>query len=228
MSLYLWLNIITFGTFFLSFDKKVAFYKHFKALFISIVINALIFIPWDCYFTSIGIWGFNEKYLLGTFFLHLPLEEWLFFVTVPYSCTFIHYVLKSYFKNPFRSEFSTKFWNYFSILILIIGLLNLDQMYTTTSFILCSVAILLVNYFNPNFMKDFMLTYLIALIPFIIVNSILTGSFTDSPVVWYNENHIFGIRLGTIPIEDTIYNMLLLLIPLFITDFLSQNKTIVK
>ncbi len=224
MSLYLWLNIITFGTFFLSFDKKVAFYKHFKALSIAILINALIFIPWDSYFTSIGIWGFNKKYVLGAFFLNLPIEEWLFFISVPFSCTFIHNVLKSYFKNPIQLKFSTKFWNYFSILILIIGILNTNQLYTSTSFILCSISLLLINYFKPLFMKEFMLTYLIALIPFILVNSILTGSFTDSPIVWYNEYHIFGFRIGTIPIEDTIYNMLLLIIPVFITDFLSQKK----
>ena len=73
-------------------------------------------------------------------------------------------------------------------------------------------------------MTDFMLTYLIALIPFLIVNSILTGSFTEEPVVWYNDTHNFGIRLGTIPLEDTVYNLLLLLLSTFFTHYFHTRK----
>lgn len=73
-------------------------------------------------------------------------------------------------------------------------------------------------------MRDFLLTYTISFIPFIIINSVLTGSFTDEPIVWYNNDENFSIRLGTIPIEDTIYNMLLLLIPTYITQYLFNKK----
>ena len=37
------------------------------------------------------------------------------------------------------------------------------------------------------------------------VNGILTGSGLPSPVVNYNTDEIFNIRLWTIPIEDTAY-----------------------
>ena len=79
MSLYLILNIFTFSTIFLSFDKKVAFYKYFPYLLIGIIINGIIFIPWDILFTQNKVWGFNPNYLFGIFILDLPLEEWLFF-----------------------------------------------------------------------------------------------------------------------------------------------------
>ena len=117
MSLYLWLNIATFGTIFLSFDKKVAFYKYFKALSISMFLTAVVFIPWDSLFAYKGIWGFNDKYIIGPRIFKLPIEEWLFFITVPFSCTFIHYVLKAYFKNPISTRFTSKFWMIFSIFI---------------------------------------------------------------------------------------------------------------
>ena len=77
-------------------------------------------------------------------------------------------------------------------------------------------------------MRDFLLTYVVCFIPFLIVNGILTGGFTKNPVVWYNENEIIGWRIGTIPIEDSIYNMLLLVLVTFFTTFFQAKKTSLK
>ena len=49
----------------LSFDKKVAFYKNWKYLFPAMVIPALLYIAWDIYFTSKGVWSFNDRYITG-------------------------------------------------------------------------------------------------------------------------------------------------------------------
>lgn len=224
MSLYLILNIVTFSTFFLSFDKKVAYYRYFPFLLIGIVLNGLLFIPWDVIFTQNKVWGFNPDYLSGLFFFNLPIEEWLFFITVPFSCVFIHYVLKAYFNNPINLKFSTYFWKTLSIMVFILGVFFYKQVYTFTTFTLTPIFILTILKINKEFMRDFLLTYIISFIPFIIINSILTGSFTDEPIVWYNNNENFSIRIGTIPVEDTIYNMLLLLLPTYITQYLFNKK----
>jgi hypothetical protein len=42
------------GPLLLSFDKKVAFYKSWKFLFPAMVLPALFYIIWDCWFTSKG------------------------------------------------------------------------------------------------------------------------------------------------------------------------------
>ncbi len=225
MSLYLWINCFVMGTLFLSFDKKVAFYKKFKSLFFSILIVASIFIPWDIWFAYKGIWGFNNDYLLGVYYLRLPLEEWLFFITVPFSCVFIHYVLKAYFKNPIQLRYTTLFWYVLSVFLLIVGILHYNQFYTFTVFSLCSIAIGIITFINSNFMKDFLRTYLVCFIPFIIVNGILTGSLTEKPIVWYNEDQIIGWRIGTIPIEDSVYNMLLVVLVTFFTTYFQSKKT---
>ena len=61
------------------------------------------------------------------------------------------------------------------------------------------------------------------MIPFVIVNGALTGMF-DQMVVWYNSDHIIGLRLITIPIEDSVYALQLILFNLITYKFFVKNK----
>ena len=83
----------------LSFDKKVAFYKNWKYLFPAMIIPAMLYIVWDIYFTSKGVWSFNPAYITGIKLYNLPLEEVLFFFIVPYCCLFIYACIRAYFPN---------------------------------------------------------------------------------------------------------------------------------
>ena len=69
-----------------------------------------------------------------------------------------------------------------------------------------------------------MATYLIILIPFFIVNGVLTGTGIEEQVVWYNNEENMGIRLLTIPVEDTIYNLSMLLTVLVCTEIFNHKK----
>jgi lycopene cyclase domain-containing protein len=73
-------------------------------------------------------------------------------------------------------------------------------------------------------MGYFWMAYFIHLIPFFIVNGILTGAITPNPVVIYNPSEIIGLRLYTIPLEDTIYALTCLLLPITVLEYLNTKK----
>jgi len=227
MSPYLWIIIGTIaGPLLLSFDKKVHFYTNWKALFPALLVVGTAFLIWDNYFTHQSIWGFTPEYLCGIYIDQLPLEECLFFLVVPYACVFIYEVLKAYF--PKRKTAILGRLVAFTLVFsgLLIGSMNLENWYTASA---CSgAAILIIGiYFvgKAPWFGDFSLAFLVALIPFLIVNGILTGSFTEQPVVWYNEEHIIGFRIATIPLEDIYYNLCLLLPVVAIYEWLKKRLT---
>lgn len=222
MYIYLYLNIFTIlFPFLLSFDKRVQFYKNWRYLFPAMMINALIFIIWDSIFTQHGVWGFNNKYLLGVYIYNLPLEEVLFFITVPYACVFIYECLNVYIKQDYLQAGSLVASIILAIFIILVGLLHLRQLYTSVTFLLLPV-IMLVHFrlFKDKLLGRFYMAYLVHLIPFLLVNGVLTAL----PVVWYDNGHNLGIRLTTIPIEDTMYSMIMLLITITAYEYFRRHK----
>jgi lycopene cyclase domain-containing protein len=221
MSAYGWVILCSFiGPFLLSFDKKVAFFRSWKHLFPSILIVGVGFLIWDEFFTRIGVWGFTPKYLVGIYLGHLPIEEVLFFLVVPYNFIFIYLVLKAYFPDRktrlIRSIFKWTIGLSSLRLVLFYGggqfffsTLDTYNYYTISAAFFSLVLTLLAH--KKAWYGDFVLSYIVCLIPFFIVNGILTGSITDDPIVWYSEQHIIGWRMGTIPFEDLFYNYDLLL-----------------
>ena len=225
MSLYFYvlLGSIVFP-FFLSFDKKISFYKKWKFIFPSIFLVAIVFIAWDIYFVKNGVWGFNKAYLSGLYVFNLPIEEVLFFVIIPYCFMFTYEVVKGYFpKTNFKS-----LANYFSLVVVLLGIslacFFMEKIYTLTA---CSLAALLTIFAHKSF-KDFSFfvpSYLIILFPFLLVNGVLTGIATSSPIVWYSKMEIIGIRVFTIPIEDSFYGYSLLLSVAILSEKLSDFFT---
>jgi lycopene cyclase domain-containing protein len=228
MSLYAYLMLISFtGPFILSFDKKVAFYKWWKPLFVGIFFNAVLFILWDAWFTRQGIWSFNNDYVWSCRLYDLPIEEWSFFVVVPYASVFIYACIKHYVNVDFIKPFQNYIQYVFMLMCLMAAVVYYDKTYTLVNSLIALLLLLFHTfYLKKSYMAYFWVAYFVHLIPFFIVNGILTGMATPSPVVIYNSHDIIGWRISTIPIEDSIYALICLLIPISIMEAILEYKEI--
>lgn len=203
-----------------SFDRKVAYYKMWPFLLPAILLNAIIFIIIDIYFTSTGAWGFNPDYHSGIMFRGLPLEELLFFIIIPYCSMFVHYVFIAYLPDAAIGKKATVIISSFLMLLLLASTLFWSSRDYTTFYSALTATILLIAWmFNPTLLSRYYITFLIIMIPFLIVNGILTGSFIEGSVFWYDSEAISGIRLITIPIEDALFGFSLILLNLLAAEY---------
>jgi lycopene cyclase domain-containing protein len=180
----------------------------------------LIFIPWDVIFTINGIWGFNGTYFIGIKILTLPIEEWLFFICIPYACIFTHYALLQLFPDMELNQKIVNILTYTIIAVLVVlALLSYDKWYTLVNFIYAVILLLVIKTYCVEILKSYYLTFLVMLVPFFIVNGLLTGSFIENEVVWYNTSENLNFRIVTIPIEDIVYAFALILTNLSLTTY---------
>ncbi|MHB8207449.1 lycopene cyclase domain-containing protein [Mucilaginibacter sp.] len=192
----------------LSFDKKVQFYKKWKFVWPGLLITGLVFLFWDVLFTVDDVWSFNTKYITGITISQLPIEEIFFFLTVPFACIFIYACLNYYIKWEMDIRLTRIISNLIIIFSILILILYPHRLYTRVTFTLLAFLVILFQFiYKIRWLNRFYITFLVVLIPFYIINGILTAW----PVVMYNNAQNLGLRIGTIPVEDHFYCMALLL-----------------
>ncbi len=204
----------------LSFDRKVAFYRQWRFAWPAIGINASLFLAQDALFTAHGVWGFNDRYLMGPRLAGLPIEEILFFIAIPYACLFLYETLKVYVPNIPTGEGLWWLCAALSATFAAVAFIYMDRWYTFSAFGFAAVLLAVVRALRVSWFGFFGLFFLVQLIPFFLVNSALTGSFTPEPVVWYSDAHNLGIRMGTIPFEDAFYSLTMLLLPITLFEWM--------
>lgn len=222
--LYLAVNLGAISVPFLySFHKKLQFHKEWGAYFSANFVAAFIFIVWDVYFTKWGIWGFNSAYLLGIDIVNLPLEEVLFFICIPYACVFTYHCFQTQLGtklNKINAKAISIVLILFSVIMMIF---NYDKAYTFSAFLSLLLLIVINMVLQSKWMSIFYFTYLILLLPFTIVNGILTGSGIDNEIVWYNNLENIGYRYLTIPYEDIFYGMALILLNISLFEYFKKR-----
>jgi hypothetical protein len=185
----------------------------------------LIFIPWDVYFNAQGIWGFKDERILGIRLMGLPIEEYLFFLCIPYACLF-WYECSHYF---FPQAINWKILRIAAILLcfgaLILAFVNVQRWYTLTSSLGCALLLCWHIWIKKSqFIHQVVLAWLVLLVPFYVSNGVLTGldfwkypainfhpEKINSMVVWYNNSHNIGLRIWTVPFEDFYYGLMMFL-----------------
>jgi lycopene cyclase domain-containing protein len=224
MSLYIWIDILSISVPLLaSFHPRIKLYKEWKRIFLAIAITMVPYIIWDIYFTSQGYWGFNKKYLADIFLFNLPMGEWLFFICIPYACIFTHVSIKILSKNMKLHSGSTDIITLLLLCIFLILLIyNYELAYTAVDMIFAIVVLSLAYFLNKSLLRSYYFTFPFMLIPFFIVNGILTGNGIVDQIVWYNDAENLGIRILTIPIEDVAYAFSLILLNLLLFEKLKK------
>jgi lycopene cyclase domain-containing protein len=206
----------------LSFDSRVQFYKSWKFIFPGLIITGLVFLVWDHLFTILDVWSFNPDYVIGLYILNLPIEEILFFITVPFACIFIYECLKYYIKRDLLKSVSRMISIMLIILSIVLLLAFYDRVYTLITFGLLLFALSYAEFIQKANLGRFYLAYLVSLIPFYIVNGILTSI----PIVMYNNAENMAFRIGTIPFEDHFYSMSMLLINIRLFEYFKSRRTV--
>lgn len=204
----------------LSFDKKVQFHKSWKYIWPGMAVTGVVFLFWDVLFTLKGVWSFNSNYVTGPAILHLPVEEVLFFLTVPFACIFIYACLNYYIKREMEMRLTRIISNLIIIFSILVLIFYHHRMYTRVAFTLAAFLVVLFQFiYKVRWLNRLYITYAVALIPFYIINGILTSL----PVVIYNNTEMLGRRVGTIPIEDHFYLLALLLMNIGFFEYFKKR-----
>lgn len=206
-----------------SFEKRVSYYKNWKSLFPAIVLTAIFFIIWDEIFTRQGVWGFNDDYITGIKLFNLPIEEILFFIVIPFCCVFIYECIGYFLPGKISNKKVRTFSFVLSVIILIVGIINYDKAYTFWNFIFAGSFLGFIAVRNPVWLSKFWIAYAYHLIPFFIINGVLTGTFIEEQVVWYNNEENLSLRIFTVPVEDSMYSLLLLLMNINFYEFFKSR-----
>lgn len=206
----------------LSTKKKLRFVFQLKYLLPAAIFAGAIFVMLNMRFIELGIWSFNFDYLTGIEFFKVPIEEWLSFLIIPLSSTYIYEWLKIRLENFERAN---TFVIVSLILFVISGLLAYyfrRNMFTFFTFFLSAIYLgytIFRNRFKNHFTK-FYLAFIISLVPFFIVAAVMN----ILPVIIYNVDHVIGLGVFGVPIEKLGYLFLMLLINVTIYEYLSKRQ----
>lgn len=226
---YLLINFFTIIICFIaSFDRRIRFNRFFGIFLLSSTIVAIPFILWDVWFTKMGVWWFDTKYTLGIIIAGLPLEEWLFFFCIPFSCVFTYFCLDKFFNFSWADTLNNVIVFLSFILLTVSALLYYERTYTLVTALITLLTIFYLHFIaKSEWIVKATFTYLILMPGFFSVNGVLTGSVIESPVVNYNPNEFLGIRMFTIPVEDAVYGYSQFLLNIYFFK-LFKNRLIIR
>jgi len=205
-----------------SFRSGIRNYSKFKYFVPALLFSGTIFILWKMRFEELGIWNVNPDFIIGKQIFGIPMEEWLFLFAISYFPFIIYEKVKFKFQNTGNPNI---YLGISLVLVVIFGLvafLAREKLYTFFTFFLLTIYFGYTIFRNrfKIFLPKFYLAFLISIIPFIILKSVLIYI----PVISYENLHTLGIRLFRVPVEDFGYFFLLLLMNVTIFEYLNERR----
>jgi lycopene cyclase domain-containing protein len=199
-----------------SFDKRLRFDREFVPFLKGSALVGLFFIAWDVWFTSRGVWWFDTKYTLGLIVAGLPVEEWLFFIFIPFSCVFTYFCIDKFFKLQHIGAFNNIVVFVSIIICAVVALRYTDRIYTLVTAVVTMLTLLVFHFvLRIQWITQASLVFTLLMFGFLPVNGILTGTGLESPIVNYNPMDFMGFRVLTIPVEDALYGYTQFLLVLY-------------
>jgi len=229
MYTYLTINILTMVLpVLLSFEKRIHYVKKWKYAFAAAAVTGFFFVLWDQVFTALGVWGFNKKYLIGIFLEGVPIEEILFFVSIPFAGIFIYEVVCCFVPKDILKTTVKPITYVIGSSLVVVGIFNFSKLHTLVVFVLLALLFLLhIKAIKSSYLGRFYVAYSASLIPIFLVNWMLANgikSVDTAPVIWYNNAENLAIRVGGIPVENALYCMLLLLVNITLYEYFKRSN----
>jgi lycopene cyclase domain-containing protein len=207
---YLIFNIIIVsGPVFLSFIRSVHYFKKWKYAFMAIIPVLIPFTIWDSMVTG-RHWWFNPEYVSGLYIAGLPLGEWLFFVSVPFSVLFIWEIFSV--KTEHRISEKLKIIKFLLMCLSIFGIVFWFMGKEYTALVLFALSI--TGFVDWRLKTEVLArpnTYIYLSIVFLL-NLVFNGYLTARPIVLYDAQYQLNFRIYTVPVEDVFYGFALILL----------------
>lgn len=168
---------------------------------------SLFFIVWDYIVTDIW-WSFNTAYIYFSGwlkYLKIPIEEIAFFFVIPYA-------LLVFIKNLFvvskmtQITFDKRFFDFLQVAVKFLLLSFAYYFFNTGLWYSFTVCFLL--FFTPFSLLQYKI-YTIGLVFTLFMTLVFNYYLTYLPIVMYTQAYKTGLQVGTVPIEDFGYAVIL-------------------
>lgn len=190
------------------FNRQIKDISYWQLKLLTSAIVMIPYIIWDVLVTG-SHWWFNAAYTLDFRLLGLPIEEWLFFITVPFGCLLVWETLPQ--ANEATQVKRLRHVRGILYAMLLGGPLVFSMGKQYTGLVLFCFG--LVGLADRLLGVDLLLqlkTYLYLAVVFVLI-LVFNGYLTARPVVLYGEVYQIGYRIFTIPVEDFGYGFTLML-----------------
>jgi lycopene cyclase domain-containing protein len=193
-------------------------------MIIAIIISAIPFLLWDALVTG-AHWHFNPLYVSGIKIINLPIEEILFFITVPFACLFTWEMIIR------RAKDKTLNLNWLRILLYLtlpagIYFFTIGKQYTGLTLCFLFLANIVDHLLTTNLLFDRRFYFYLLLL--VIFTLIFNGYLTWRPIVTYGVEYQLDFRIITIPVEDFFYGISLLWMNTSLYKFLLRKNGVVN
>lgn len=175
-----------------------------RAAMLAILSVSLPYLLWDHLVTG-WWWEFHSRYTMQLNIGRLPLEEILFFFSVPWACLIIWENLKSRISGKVRLPVES----FVLIASLMLGFVSVMQLrWYSASIAALGLLLAGLSWKNSQWLRQ--KNSLVLLVMVAILTSIFNGYLTARPVVRYNPAVKMPWQVFSIPIEDYGYGFVLI------------------